>query len=294
VDLPPESSPEPNLPHGRAAEPNLPRGRAAEPNLPPEQAPEPNLPPERLRELDQKRRGFDPARLFAEKERIAGRGRIRQFMFGSLDGLLVPLGVVSGVAGGTSDSKIVVIAGVAEAFAGALSMGAGEYLSGKSEMQIHEAAIRDEEEEIAAIPDIERYEIELLFENEGLSHDDAVVVADRVTKSRRSWVNTMVEKELGLSAEPEGSAIRDSLAMGASYLLASLVPLGPYLFLPVHPAFALSVALTVVALVVIGAIKGHLAQMRLWRSALEVVVIGVASAAGGYLLGTLVPHLIGS
>ena len=250
--------------------------------------------PERARELEQKRRTFDPALLFAEKERIAARGRIRQFMFGSLDGLLVPLGVVSGVAGGTSNSKIVVIAGVAEAFAGALSMGAGEYLSGKSEAQVHQAAIKDEEEEIAAIPDVERLEIELLFEREGLSHDDAALVAEKVTTSHRSWVNTMVEKELGLSAEPEGSALKDSLSMGASYLLASLVPLGPYLFLPVRPAFIVSVTLTIVALFVIGLIKGRLATMSLWRSVVEVVVIGAASAAGGYLLGSLVPRLMGT
>ena len=256
--------------------------------------PRDELSPERLDELAEKARTFEAASLFAEKERIAGRGRIRQFMFGSLDGLLVPLGVVSGVAGGTSNSKIVVVAGVAEAFAGALSMGAGEYLSGKSETQVQAAAIRAEEEEIVAIPDIERLEIELLFEREGLSPDDARLVADKVTTSHRSWVNTMVEKELGLSAEPEGNALKDSLSMGASYLLASLVPLGPYLFLSVRPAFILSVVLTVVALLVIGLVKGRLAEMSLWRSVVEVVLIGVASAAGGYLLGTLVPHLIGS
>ena len=259
-----------------------------------EPGPRGELSPERLDELAEKARTFEAASLFAEKERIAGRGRIRQFMFGSLDGLLVPLGVVSGVAGGTSNSKIVVVAGVAEAFAGALSMAAGEYLSGKAETQVQAAAVHSEEEEIVAIPDIERLEIELLFEREGLSADDARLVADKVTTSHRSWVNTMVEKELGLSAEPEGNAFKDSLSMGASYLLASLVPLGPYLFLSVRPAFVLSVALTIVALFVIGLVKGRLAEMSIWRSVLEVVVIGVASAAGGFLLGTLVPHLIGS
>jgi VIT1/CCC1 family predicted Fe2+/Mn2+ transporter len=263
-------------------------------DAPSERSRDGDLTPARARELEQKRRTFDVARLFAEKERIAARSRIRQFMFGSLDGLLVPLGVVSGVAGGTANSKIVVIAGAAEAFAGALSMGAGEYLSGKSEAQVQQAAIRDEEEEIAAIPDIERLEIELLFEHEGLSHDDAGLIADKVTSSHRSWVNTMVEKELGLSTEPEGNAVKDSLAMGASYLLASLVPLGPYLFLAVRPAFVVSVVLTIVALFVIGLVKGRLADMSLWRSALEVVVIGAASAAGGYLLGSLIPHLIGT
>src|SRR5690242_2238284 len=76
------------------------------------------------------------AGLFAEKGRIERLGRIRQLVFGSLDGLLVPLGVVSGVAGGTGNTKAVIAAGVAEAFAGALSMGAGEFISGRSVAQV--------------------------------------------------------------------------------------------------------------------------------------------------------------
>ena len=56
-----------------------------------------------------------------EKDRVARLGRIRQFVFGSLDGLLVPLGMVSGVASGTGNIKAVIVAGLAEAFAGAVS-----------------------------------------------------------------------------------------------------------------------------------------------------------------------------
>jgi predicted membrane protein (TIGR00267 family) len=248
--------------------------------------------PERVIELEHKARTYRAEDLFAEKQRIAHLSRIRQFMFGSLDGLLVPLGVVSGVAGGTSNSKIVVIAGVAEAFAGALSMGAGEYLSGKSESQVQQAAIRDEEEEIAVIPDIERYELELIFQNEGLSADDARVVAERIATDRHCWVNTMVEKELGLSAEPAESHLLDSFYMGLSYVIASIVPLAPYVALPVKYAFFVSLALTIVALFVLGAVKGRLAKMSLVRSAAEVVAVGVGSAAGGYLLGVLLPHIL--
>jgi predicted membrane protein (TIGR00267 family) len=148
-------------------------------------------------------------------------------------------------------------------------------------------------DEVETIPDVERHEIELLFMNEGLNAADAAAVAGKVTTSRRSWVNTMVEKELGLSAEPAESPVKDSLAMGLSYMLASIVPLAPYFFLPISAAFALSVALTAVVLVALGAVKGRLAKMSIWRSAAEVVVVGIASAAGGYLLGSLVPHIIG-
>jgi vacuolar iron transporter family protein len=251
------------------------------------------LDPDRAAELAEKARSFEPDQLFAEKAKIARLSRIRQFMFGSLDGLLVPLGVVSGVAAGTANTKVVIVAGVAEAFAGALSMGAGEYLSGKSEAQVQAAAIRAEIEEIEAIPDVEQHEIELLFVDEGLTPEDAAVVAEKVTTSRRSWVNTMVEKELGLSAEPAENRIKDALAMGLSYILASIVPLAPYFFLPIRSAFVVSVVLTALVLVALGAVKGRLAKMSLVRSAAEVVVVGIASAAGGYLLGTLVPHIIG-
>jgi VIT1/CCC1 family predicted Fe2+/Mn2+ transporter len=249
--------------------------------------------PQRKAEIEDKRRTFTPERLFDEKEKIARLSRIRQFMFGSLDGLLVPLGVVSGVAGGTANGKIVIVAGVAEAFAGALSMGAGEYLSGKSESQVQAAAIRDEQQEMELIPAIERREIELLFMREGLAAEDAAVVADKVTSSDQSWLNTMVEKELGLSAEPVESPLKDSLAMGLSYMAASIVPLAPYFFLHVRVAFVVSVLLTAAVLVILGAVKGRLAKMSIVRSAVEVVLVGIASAAGGYLLGTLIPHLIG-
>src|SRR5205085_8112339 len=90
--------------------------------------------------------------LFAEKDRIARLERIRQLVFGSLDGLLVPLGVVSGVAAGTGSTRAVIVAGIAEAFAGALSMGAGEFIAGRSEAQVQLAEVKKELEEIRASP----------------------------------------------------------------------------------------------------------------------------------------------
>src|SRR6478609_1027782 len=90
----------------------------------------------------------DRAAILKEKDRVSRLGRIRQFVFGSLDGLLVPLGVVSGVAGGTGSVHAVNVAGLAEAFAGALSMGAGEFLSGRAEAQVQQAEIDNEIEAI--------------------------------------------------------------------------------------------------------------------------------------------------
>ena len=107
--------------------------------------------------------------LMAEKERISQLGRIRQLVFGSLDGLLVPLGVVSGVAGGTGNVHAVIVAGIAESFAGALSMGAGEFISGRSEAQVQQTEVRKELAEIRENPAYELEEMALLLEAEGVA-----------------------------------------------------------------------------------------------------------------------------
>src|SRR5215472_4394519 len=222
--------------------------------------------------------------LFDEKSRIERLERIRQLVFGSLDGLLVPLGVVSAVAGGTGNTQAVIVAGIAEAFAGALSMGAGEFISGRSEAQVQRSEIEKERQEIERDPEFEKAEMRALLENEGMSAEDAAQVTETFARYPDSYHKTMVEKELGLQMDPQTVKTPEALTMSASYLVGSFFPLIAYFFLPVHQALVVSILLTILALVVVGVIKGRLANLNLFRSSLEVVVVGTASALGGYLL----------
>jgi VIT1/CCC1 family predicted Fe2+/Mn2+ transporter len=233
------------------------------------------------------------AGLFAEKGRIDRLNRIRQLVFGSLDGLLVPLGVVSGVAGGTGSTKAVIVAGIAEAFAGALSMGAGEFISGRSEAQVQQTEIAKELAEIRDDPDYELREMAQIFAHEGVAADDATRMVDILKRYPEAYHKTMVEKELGLQMDVSAVKIPEALTMGVSYLVGSIFPLISYFFLPIRTALPVSLALTVLALVIVGVIKGRLASLNLPMSILEVVVVGGASAAGGLLLGTFIPRLLG-
>jgi VIT1/CCC1 family predicted Fe2+/Mn2+ transporter len=238
--------------------------------------------------------GEEPGtQLFAEKSRIEQLSRIRQLVFGSLDGLLVPLGVVSGVAGGTGSTKAVIVAGIAEAFAGALSMGAGEYISGRSEAQVQLTEVNKELDEIRRDPEYELHEMALLLEHEGISPVDARQIADTLARYPEAYHKTMVEKELGLQMDISTVQIPEALTMGVSYIVGSFFPLIAYFFLPIKSALPVSLLLTLVALVVVGVIRGRLASINLVSSSIEIVVVGGASALGGYLLGTLVPHLFG-
>ncbi|MEO7003559.1 MAG: VIT1/CCC1 transporter family protein [Ktedonobacterales bacterium] len=231
--------------------------------------------------------------LFAEKGRIERLGRIRQLVFGSLDGLLVPLGVISGVAGGTGNTHAVIIAGLAEAFAGALSMGAGEFIAGRSEAQVQRTEVQKELAEIRQNPQYELVEMARLLEREGIAADDAQQMAETLARYPDAYHKTMVEKELGLQIDPGVVKIPEALTMGVSYIIGSIFPLIAYFFFSVAVALPISIVLTVVALVIVGVIKGRLANLNLALSILEVVAVGIVSAGGGYLLGIVIPRLLG-
>lgn len=231
--------------------------------------------------------------LFAEKQHIERLGRIRQLVFGSLDGLLVPLGVISGVAGGTGSTRAVLVAGLAEAFAGALSMGAGEFIAARSEAQVQQAQVAKELEELRQHPAIEQREMITLLEHEGIVTDDATQIVHVLMRYPESYHKMMVEKELGLQLESSTVKVPEALTMGVSYIVGSIFPLAPYFFVSVQRALPISIALTIVALVVVGLIKGKLTSLNPVRSVLEIVIVGGASAGGGYLLGTTIPRLFG-
>ncbi len=231
--------------------------------------------------------------LFKEKERISKLSRIRQFIFGTLDGLLVPIGVVSAVAGGTGNTKAVIIAGIAESFAGALSMGAGEFISGRSEAQVQKAEIAKEIQAIKDYPEFEFQEMIELFEHEGVSKEDSKQISEILQKYHQSYKKTMVEKELGIEMHPDTVKLPEALTMGVSYIIGSIFPLIAYYFFPITIAFPLSLCLTVLALIIVGIIKGKLAELNLFSSTIEIVIIGILSAGGGYILGTLIPNLFG-
>ncbi len=232
-------------------------------------------------------------KIFAEKGRIERLSRIREFVFGTLDGLLVPVGVVSAVAGGTGNTRAVIVAGLAEAFAGALSMGAGEFISGRSEAQVHQKEVQKEFLEIKNDPVYELKEMAYLFELEGIQPDDAATISGILNKYDHSYKKTMVEKELGINVDPQTVQYPEAITIGISYIVGSIFPLIAYFFFPVHTAIFISLLLTILALVIVGIIKGKLAQINMAQSILEIVIVGIISALGGYVLGSIVPHLFG-
>src|ERR1700716_50495 len=238
------------------------------------------------------------------RTRVARRSRVREIMFGTQDGLLTTLGLVSGVGGATSDRYSVLVAGVAGSVAGLIAMGAGAYISSKSQLEVAQAGGQRESRELEANPERELEELVQLFEAEGLPEEDARMVAEKISKRPRAMLNAMTQKELGLALD-SNEPIKEGVVMAIAFLLGALVPITPWFFasvkgsvslvgLSLSPALMLSVGLTVATLFVLGAGKARVVHSSMIKGGLEVMGIGILAATFGYLLGTLFPHLVGA
>jgi len=106
-------------------------------------------------------------------------------------------------------------------------------------------------------------------------------------------LKTMVEKELGLVIEEGPGALQGALVMGGSFGLASLVPILPYLFLPIASAPVASLLLCGVVVFGIGVVKSRWTKRNPVRSGLEVVALAAFAGIAGYLFGSVLPSLLG-
>jgi predicted membrane protein (TIGR00267 family) len=104
----------------------------------------------------------------------------------------------------------------------------------------------------------------------------------------------MVEKELSLHVDEHGgSPLQGALVMGTAFGIGALVPILPYLLLPIPQAIWISPALTGAVLFGVGALKTRLTRRNPIRSGLEILVIGAAAGIVGYFFGSVLPQLLG-
>lgn len=228
-----------------------------------------------------------------EAQRIKRLSRIREFVLGAQDGLLVPLGVVTGMAAANPGKAAILVAGLAEAVAGSIAMGGGSYLASEAEEGLYDAEMRDEGLEVQTEPEREIAELALVLEDEGLERAAAEQIALGLAENPNVFLRTKVQKELGLSPDAGGAAVGDALVVGATYLGAAVIPLWPYFLFPVPTALPISLACTLVALFVLGVIKGSVARQKLLTAGLQVLLIGGVSAGVGWAIGHIVTKIVG-
>src|ERR1700733_13538496 len=213
---------------------------------------------------------------------------IRDVVIGMADGLTVPFALAAGLSGAVSSPHLVVLAGLAEIAAGSIAMGLGGFLAAQGDAEHYASERIREEREIIERTRDEEEEIYEIFEQYGVKRQESKPALEALKRQPQAWVDFMMRFELGLEEPHPGRAGRSAITIALSYVFGGLVPLFPYMVGTSLPsALNASVAITLVALLVFGGIKGRLTGSGTLRSAVQTVLIGGLAAGAAYLLAHL-------
>jgi VIT1/CCC1 family predicted Fe2+/Mn2+ transporter len=207
------------------------------------------------------------------------------------DGLTVPFALAAGLSGASIANSVIVTAGIAELVAGAISMGLGGYLAGRSEVEHYESELKREATEIVQIPKAEKQEIKDILTKFGITAETQEKFVAELSQNTEKWLQFMMEFELGL-LQPEPAQVKWGAArIGLSYALGGLIPLSAYM-LTSHPGQGLiaSSVFTIVALGIFGYVKSRFLDQPKFQGALRMIVVGALAAVVSFLVARMVSN----
>lgn len=246
-------------------------------------------------------------RALATRGRNRLSGTFRAAVFGANDGLVSNLALVLGIGASGVATSTVLLSGLAGLLAGALSMGAGEFVSVRSQRELLEAS-SPSPDAAAALPhlDVAANELALVYRARGMTEEDATAHADavlaRLTVTPGEHGSPLLQPQAA-GAEPDadaddlethGTAWGAALSSFCFFASGAVVPVLPYLFgLDGLAAVVVSTTLVGLALLVTGAVVGLLSGTSPLTRALRQIAIGLGAAGVTYVLGLVFGATVG-
>ena len=225
--------------------------------------------------------------------RAASGGYLRNVVYGFNDGLTANFGLVAGMIGATAGGQpqLIIVAGVAGLIADALSMGSSGYLAAKSEQEVYAHEIAMERDEIALMPEVERDELALIYEAKGMARDAAHRLATDVMGDPQRMLAEQVQEELKIG-EQTISPLREGWVTGTATAIGAFIPVLPFLFATGRAAIATSFVISMASHFLVGAARSIFTGRGIWRSGLDMFVVGLGVAAAGYFVGEWVSRML--
>ncbi|WP_433509861.1 VIT1/CCC1 transporter family protein [Nonomuraea sp. CA-143628] len=213
-------------------------------------------------------------------------GWLRPSVFGAMDGLVSNFALIAGVAGGTGDTKVIALAGIAGLAAGAFSMAGGEYVSVASQRELALAEIAVERRELERHPEAEQEELAQVFIARGVAPELAAEVARQISENPAEALEVHAQSELGVDPHDLPSP---KVAAGSSFLsfsVGALLPLVPYLI--GVTSLWVSAVISCLALFGAGALVSTVTARSWHYSGLRQLIVGVVAAGLTFGLGNLI------
>jgi VIT1/CCC1 family predicted Fe2+/Mn2+ transporter len=213
---------------------------------------------------------------------------LRAAVLGANDGILSTASLVLGVAASGASGTAIVTAGIAGLVAGALSMAAGEYVSVSSQRDAEQADLRLEERGLRRDPAGELLELAGIYEQRGLTPELAAEVAQALSVSRRGALQAHARDELGLDESRLARPIQAAWTSALSFSAGAGLPLLAVALTPASARVVTTVAVTFVALALLGDLGARLGGAPRRPATIRVVAWGAVAMAITAAIGALV------
>ncbi|NYF09743.1 VIT1/CCC1 family predicted Fe2+/Mn2+ transporter [Leifsonia sp. AK011] len=222
----------------------------------------------------------------AIRGRLRISGTFRAAVFGANDGLVSNLALVLGIGATGVPPATILFTGIAGLLAGALSMGAGEYVSVRSQIELIDAA-RPDPSARAVLPDldVDANELALVYRARGMSESDAAAHAAEVLDTLHLEADP-VAVDTDQDVDTIGTAWGAAISSFCFFASGALIPVLPYIFGATGlTAVVVASVLVGLALLLTGTVVGLLSGASPLKRALRQLAIGFGAAAATYLLG---------
>ena len=217
---------------------------------------------------------------------------IHDIVFGAHDGIVTTFAVVAGTVGADLPVSVIIILGVANLLADGVSMGAGSFLSLRSEKDEYERILKEELYEIDKMPELEREEVREAYEAKGFTGSDLDRAVDILTRDREIWAKTMMHEEHGMTGETTARPLLHGFATFLGFLIFGAIPLAPYVFgFGGGHQFLTAILSTAAALLIVGITRSMVTRERIVHGILEVLAVGTIATAVAYGTGVMLRQI---
>lgn len=218
----------------------------------------------------------------------------RDIILGINDGLVSTVLLVAVVVGGGLTTSQVLLTAIGGAIAGAISMGAGEYLATKSQTEVLSREIQLERDHIRDHREMEVNQLRDMLTDLGISGSDLEEAVAIFARDDERLLNSMKVLEFGMVDTEERSPNAAMLASALFFVAGALPSVLPFAFVDsARTGLLIAAVLTAIGLFVVGAVKSIVTKTNPIAAGFENLTIAGIGGILAFWVGLLFDKAVG-
>lgn len=219
---------------------------------------------------------------------------LADIVFGANDGVITTFAVIAGAQGASLSRGVIIILGLANLIADGISMGAGNYLGSKSEIDYQKRQRQKEEWEVENFPEVERQEVREIYEKRGFRGKDLERAVEITTSDKKRWIDVMMLEELRIIEDKNETPFKRGVVTFCAFVAAGIIPVLAFIFdIAPDQRFNTAIIMAGITLFTVGALRSKVTIRHWFQSGIEMLTVGATAALAAYWIGAALQSIVG-